>query len=422
MVDKNLFLYDLAVVAIMKGEEPYVKEWLDYHLLAGVDHFYIYDNDSTPEFKKILQPYIDAGIVTYTPFSGKNRLMDAYNTAVKNYKFECRYMAFVDGDEFVLPKSKSTITEVIDEVLSGIQNAGGLSVNWIMYGSNGQEKADYTRGVIERFTRRNANTDKQVKAFTNPRKVDYLNIAHFAYFFDGFFSVNEVGGVVIGPFNDACTSDKIEMHHYHLKSREEYENRIKRGNADGLNPRNIEFFENCNKTFNETFDDGIVKYRDERQAALIPDGNIENLFPSKQINYQRLLNAISMNLFQSSILNTPPQFFAGKMETFLTCLSLSAYLKGKVIDETGVKFFEESALNSIHKSLHVGELTIADLMLLIGEMPKILTMNYPAVKNIRDSLLQIIPQMLEMLRLQGRWQDFTDLEYKLDMLKSFKID
>ena len=31
-VSKNLFLYDLAVVAIMKNEAPYVKEWLDYHL------------------------------------------------------------------------------------------------------------------------------------------------------------------------------------------------------------------------------------------------------------------------------------------------------------------------------------------------------------------------------------------------------
>ena len=41
MVDKNLFLYDLAVVAIFKDEAPYLKEWLDYHLAAGVEHFYL---------------------------------------------------------------------------------------------------------------------------------------------------------------------------------------------------------------------------------------------------------------------------------------------------------------------------------------------------------------------------------------------
>lgn len=33
MVDKNLFLHDLAVVAILKNEGHYLKEWLDYHLI-----------------------------------------------------------------------------------------------------------------------------------------------------------------------------------------------------------------------------------------------------------------------------------------------------------------------------------------------------------------------------------------------------
>ena len=64
-VDNNLFLYDLAIFAVMKNEAPYVKEWLDYHLAAGVEHFYIFDNESSDNLKEILQPYIDAGIVTY---------------------------------------------------------------------------------------------------------------------------------------------------------------------------------------------------------------------------------------------------------------------------------------------------------------------------------------------------------------------
>lgn len=77
-VDKNLFLYDLAVVTIMKGEAPYIREWLDYHLLAGVDHFFIYDNEDSDAQQKIMQPYIDAGIVTHIPFvasAGSLRLM-----------------------------------------------------------------------------------------------------------------------------------------------------------------------------------------------------------------------------------------------------------------------------------------------------------------------------------------------------------
>ncbi|MBD3879586.1 MAG: glycosyltransferase family 2 protein [Quinella sp. 1Q5] len=44
--DKNLFLYDVVIVSILKNERHYLKKWLDYHLLAGVDHFYLYDNKS----------------------------------------------------------------------------------------------------------------------------------------------------------------------------------------------------------------------------------------------------------------------------------------------------------------------------------------------------------------------------------------
>ena len=104
MVDKNLFLHDLAVVAILKNEGPYLKEWLDYHLLAGVDHFYLYDNESPDNQAEVVKPYVEAGLVDYIPCPGKVMQMFAYNDAVKKFKFFNRYIAFIDGDEFVYPK------------------------------------------------------------------------------------------------------------------------------------------------------------------------------------------------------------------------------------------------------------------------------------------------------------------------------
>ena len=62
MTDKNLFLYDLAVVAIFKDEGKYLKEWLDYHLLAGVEHFYLYNNDSSDDYQEVLAPYVKANL------------------------------------------------------------------------------------------------------------------------------------------------------------------------------------------------------------------------------------------------------------------------------------------------------------------------------------------------------------------------
>ncbi|MBR4152453.1 MAG: glycosyltransferase family 92 protein [Selenomonadaceae bacterium] len=104
MVDKNLFLHDLAIVAILKNEGHYLKEWLDYHLLAGVDHFYLYDNESPDNQAEVAKPYVEAGLVDYISAPGKVMQIAVYNDAVKRFKFFCRYMAFIDGDEFIYPK------------------------------------------------------------------------------------------------------------------------------------------------------------------------------------------------------------------------------------------------------------------------------------------------------------------------------
>ena len=109
MVDKDLFLYDLSIVAILKNEGPYLKEWLDYHLLAGVDHFYLYDNDSPDNQAEVAKPYVEAGLVTYIPFPGKKMQFPAYTDAQKRFKFQCRYMAIIDGDEFIFPKSSGGV-------------------------------------------------------------------------------------------------------------------------------------------------------------------------------------------------------------------------------------------------------------------------------------------------------------------------
>ena len=129
MVDKDLFPHDLAIAAILKDEGRYLKEWLDYHLAAGVDHFYLYDNESPDNQAEVAKPYVEAGLVDYFFFPGKAKQFPAYNDAVKRFKFYNRYMAFIDLDEFIYPKTNQSITEVVDEILSQDLNAGGLAIN-----------------------------------------------------------------------------------------------------------------------------------------------------------------------------------------------------------------------------------------------------------------------------------------------------
>ena len=118
-------------------------------MLAGVDHFYLYDNDSPDNQREVAAPYVKAGLADYFDAPGAAMQYAAYNDAVKRFKFHCRYMAFIDGDEFIYPKTNQSIVETVDEILSQAPNAAGVIINWQFFGSNGHERADFSRGVLE---------------------------------------------------------------------------------------------------------------------------------------------------------------------------------------------------------------------------------------------------------------------------------
>ena len=133
------FAHELAVVVIAKNEGRYIREWVEYHKLLGVTKFYFYDNDSEDNTREILRPYVDSGLVNYRFLSGKARQLDAYNDALVRHKDECRYMAFIDMDEFIVPTTPwKPIVEVVKEIIGNSGGgASGVGINWALFGSSG---------------------------------------------------------------------------------------------------------------------------------------------------------------------------------------------------------------------------------------------------------------------------------------------
>lgn len=394
-VDKNLFLYELAIVAILKNEGHYLREWLDYHLLAGVGHFYLYDNDSSDNYKEIIAPYVEAGLVTSKYFPGESMQFAAYNDAVWRYRFQCRYMAFIDLDEFIYPKDTAgSISETLDEILEKFPAASGLAINWQMFGSSGAESADYTRGVLERFTRRAPvdwvvpipNRDipggnAQVKTVANPRRIYFFTSAHFPIYFEGDYSVNEVGGEVLSYCNEPVTAEKIALNHYNVKSRAEFFTKLNKGRADkAQNYFTAEWFAIYDR--NEVFDDGILRYRGVRAEDF--------LLESGERRVERVMDTL-IRIF------TLREF---SLEAALTCRAASAYLRERIL--------EEASIGAILESL--SDLKLSDVRLLLSELPNLLALPYPVVGELRGVCLQIISRTMDFMRENEFWKDFYDLE------------
>lgn len=225
----------LSIVAIAKFEAPYIKEWVEYHLLQGADCIYLYDNESPDGMRDILEPYIQRDKVVYTVMPGKARQLDAYNDAVRRFRFQTKYMAFIDCDEFlVVEEEKRSLIEVVHSLMKSSWRCGGISVNWRMYGSSGHDAKP--KGLItENYLYRgddNSRGSDCIKTIANPRRIKKFSHVHYPTYYRGFYSVNDCGKRVDGWSNPNYHTSRLRINHYFTKSKQEWIERRSRGKAD----------------------------------------------------------------------------------------------------------------------------------------------------------------------------------------------
>ena len=91
----------LAACLIYKNHASFLREWLEFHMLVGVERFYLYDNGSTDDHEEVLAPYIEEGIVLLHQWPGAQRQFAAFDHCVETYRNDARWIAFIDVDEFL---------------------------------------------------------------------------------------------------------------------------------------------------------------------------------------------------------------------------------------------------------------------------------------------------------------------------------
>lgn len=241
--------YYLSIGAIMKNEKPYLKEWLEYHLMQGVEHFYLCDNDSTDGTKEYLEPYIKNGTITYIKQSGINQQLKCYEKIVTKYKNETKWLALIDLDEYLVPLQKSTMRAFLKE----FEDVSEVSLNWMNYGDS--EAISRPSGLItEFFTSHSRALNHTVKSIVRPEKVIDFSLFGANHYtrVDGL-SVNEYHKPVSFMLNFNISADKARVNHYILKSFAEFLYKKGRGHPEGTAiDYEYYFFHNDNEVKNDT--------------------------------------------------------------------------------------------------------------------------------------------------------------------------
>ena len=140
--------YEIGFCTIFKDESPFLKEWLDYHLLIGVEHFYLYNNNSSDNYLEILTPYIDKGIVTLIEWPETPGQLSAYKHWLTNYKDEVKWVSFLDVDEFYCPIKDINLKDWIKKY----EKYPVLLVYWRFFGASSKIEHDDNSFVIEQYT------------------------------------------------------------------------------------------------------------------------------------------------------------------------------------------------------------------------------------------------------------------------------
>jgi len=142
--------YTLSVCAIVKNEAKYLKEWIEFHRLVGVDHFYLYNNGNIDSVQKVLNPYIRKGIVTLIDWSYFSYAIDdektchwslstqipAYENAIKFRAIRAtKWLALLNTDEYLVPVDSYSMKDLLRQydsypaILLGSDVFDGSQVN-----------------------------------------------------------------------------------------------------------------------------------------------------------------------------------------------------------------------------------------------------------------------------------------------------
>lgn len=251
----------LSIVAIVKNEAPYLQEWIEYHKLLGITKFYIYDNESNDNIKRVLKKYIGTGEVVYRRYPGKAMQCFAYNDAVNRYACCTKYMAFIDIDEFIVVRNQSeTLEQIVESILGKNNHISGLGLHWKIFGSSGlMEKPEGM--VIENYLRRaedDFEVNGHIKTICNPRCCSGMGNPHYPKYVMGCYCVDDSNHKIDGAFNKKVSFEKVWINHYFTKSRQEWKYKRERGKADCQEMRKSKEFEFHDR--NEVYDDTMLKY------------------------------------------------------------------------------------------------------------------------------------------------------------------
>jgi hypothetical protein len=268
----------LSICAIYRDEAPYLREWIEFHRLVGVERFFLYDNESVDEHREVLAPYIeDRTVVLHDwpvipapripgrrPASLLHPQHLAYNDCLRWHRRDSRWIAFLDVDEFLFSPTGTRLPDVLREY----ERWPGVVVNWAMFQSSGHRTQPEGPVIANYRVRLNSPRNHQVKSIVQPAHTVRSRTGH-QFLYTSLSAVDENHYPAGSSRTKSVSFSRLRINHYFTKSEEEFMRKVGRRRVGGavMEPFDPEDLRETEERTGEP-DETILIYLDELEEAL----------------------------------------------------------------------------------------------------------------------------------------------------------
>lgn len=267
----------ISVCTFFQNEAPYLKEWIEFHRLIGVEHFYLFNNDSTDNYLDVLQPYISEGIVELMDWPSLDKkgswLQDqvkAYNYCIQKSVGVTTWLAIIDVDEFIVPVQKATLVKFLKDFDRKPQ-VGGIKINFQLYGTSFLPSLPQDKLMIESLTYK-APTDYHsptfpnntvIKSIVRPEAIQEYKI-HSGTYKSGYMTFPSGG---YDRFLKPVQVDQIRLNHYWTRA-DDFFYDVKIGRRTRFTKEDKQQIEQKRDDLNQVEDKIIFKYVPQLRARM----------------------------------------------------------------------------------------------------------------------------------------------------------
>jgi Glycosyltransferase family 92 len=213
----------LSICAILSDVTNNLDEWIAYHRLVGVEHFFIYGRESY--LKDQCLEMVASGVVTLYYVEAIAIHAAARNQCLKISGERTTWMAFINCNEYIVPKQVDSLVPI----LKRYDIYGGLAANCISFsGKRGKFQSSFDGLLMENCSSCASHQDDPMNTYVRcivqpakTRSIAYdMNVMTYK---SPFYCVNESFELVDSAFNLPVTNAIIQINRFTLENEREKE-------------------------------------------------------------------------------------------------------------------------------------------------------------------------------------------------------